>query len=70
MKRIVDSGTSSQLKLQLAYYPSYRSKYNPVKLCFGWLEQYWNGNLLDTVDTVLNLTQTLSFKGKNPVVTF
>ncbi|MCM2409489.1 ISAzo13-like element transposase-related protein, partial [Anabaena sp. PCC 7938] len=27
------------------------------------------GSLLDTVETVLNFAQTLTFKGKNPVVT-
>ncbi|BDI15086.1 hypothetical protein ANSO36C_33830 [Nostoc cf. commune SO-36] len=69
MKRIVDFGTSSQLTLQLAYYPPYHSKYNPIERCFGWLEQHWNGSLLDTVETVLNFAQTLTFKGKNPVVT-
>ena len=61
--------TSSQLNLQLAYYPPYHSKYNPVERCFGWLEQHWNGSLLDTVDTVLNFAQTLTFKGQNPIVT-
>ncbi|WP_081593733.1 ISAzo13 family transposase [Anabaena sp. PCC 7938] len=69
MKRMVDFSTSSQLNLQLAYYPPYHSKYNPIERCFGWLEQHWNGSLLDTVDTVLNFAQTLTFKGKNPVVT-
>nr|WP_223280220.1 hypothetical protein [Nostoc sp. PA-18-2419] len=37
--------------------------------CFGWLEQHWNGSLLDTVETVLNFAKTLTFKGKNPLVT-
>lgn len=69
MKRIVDFATSSQLTLQLAYYPPYHSKYNPIERCFGWLEQHWNGSLLDTVETVLNFAETLTFKGKNPVVT-
>jgi len=40
-----------------------------VERCFDWLEQHWNGSLLNTVDTVLNFAQTLTFKGKNPVVT-
>jgi hypothetical protein len=69
MKRMVDFSTSSQLNLQLAYYPPYHSKYNPIERCFGWLEQHWNGSLLDTVDTVLNFAQTLTFKGQNPIVT-
>jgi transposase len=69
MKRIVDFAASSKLSLQLAYYPPYHSKYNPVERCFGWLEQYWNGSLLDTVEAVLNFAKTLTFKGQNPVVT-
>ncbi len=44
-------------------------KYNPVERCFCWLEQHWNGSLLDNVETVLNFAETLTFKGKNPVVT-
>ncbi len=69
MKRIVDFAISSELDLQLAYYPPYHSKYNPVERCFGWLEKHWNGSLLDTVETVLNFAKTLTFKGNNPVVT-
>ncbi|MHC5610015.1 MAG: ISAzo13-like element transposase-related protein [Nostoc sp.] len=38
-------------------------------LGYTWLEQHWNGSLLDTVETVLNFAHTLTFKGKNPVVT-
>lgn len=69
MKRIVEFAASSQLTLQLAYYPPYHSKYNPVERCFGWLEQHWNGSLLDTVEAVLSFAKTLTFKGQNPVVT-
>ncbi len=68
MKRIVDFSISSQLTLQLAYYPPYHSKYNPIERCFGWLEQHWNGSLLDSVETVLNFARTLTFKSHNPVV--
>jgi transposase len=69
MKRIVDFATASQMNIQLAYYPPYHSKYNPIERCFGWLEQHWNGSLLDSIETVLNFAQTLTFKGQNPVVT-
>ncbi len=30
--------------------------------------QHWNGSLLDTVDTVLNLAQSLEFKGQRTLV--
>jgi hypothetical protein len=69
MYRIVAFAHQSQLKLQLASYPPYHSKYNPVERTFGWLEPHWNGSLLDAVDTVLPFAQTLTFKGMHPVVT-
>jgi len=69
MKRIVDFCLSSQISLQLAYYPPYHSKYNPIERCFGWLEKHWNGSLLDTVETVLSFAANLTFKGQNPVIT-
>ena len=45
MHRIVAFAQQSQLHLELAYYPPYHSKYNPVERTFGWLEQHWNGSL-------------------------
>ena len=69
MYRIVEFARQFQLTIQLAYYPPYHSKYNPVERAFGWLEQHWSGSLLDSVDTVLRFASTLTFKGKNPVVT-
>ncbi len=68
MKRMVDFAHESQLDVQLAYYPPYHSKYNAVERTFGWLEQHWNGSLLDTIETVIKFAQTLTFKGKQPVV--
>jgi len=68
MHRLVAFAHQTQLTLQLAYYPPYHSKYNPVERTFGWLEQHWNGSLLDSVDTVLHFAETLTFKGMRPVV--
>ncbi len=68
MHRLVSWVNTEQIPIQLAYYPPYHSKYNSVERTFGWLEQHWNGSLLDTVDTVLNFAQNLEFKGKRPVV--
>lgn len=69
MHRLVQWVQREQIPLQLAYYPPYHSKYNPVERTFGWLEQHWNGSLLDTVETVVNFAKTLTFKGHHPVVT-
>ena len=32
------------------------------------LEQHWNGSLLDTLETVLNFAQTMTYNGVHPVV--
>ena len=69
MYRILELAHKFQLTIQLAYYPPYHSKYNPVERAFGWLEQHWRGSLLDSVDTVIRFASTLTFKGKYPVVT-
>ena len=69
MQHLVSFAHQSQLKLQLAYYPPYHSKYNPVERTFDRLEQHWRGSLLDTMETVLWFAQSLSFKGNHPVVT-
>ncbi len=68
LHRMVAFAQQSQLNLELAYYPPYHSKYNPVERTFGWLEQHWSGSLLDSVETVLRFAETLTFKGKQPVV--
>jgi len=69
MYRILEFAYKFQLTIQLAYYPPYHSKYNPIERAFGWLEQHWSGSLLDSIDTVLQFASTLTFKEKNPVVT-
>ncbi len=66
--RLVNWVNTEHIPIQLAYYPPEHSKYNAVERTFGWLEQHWNGSLLDTVDTVLNFAQSLEFKGQCPVV--
>lgn len=68
IKRIVSFAQTSQLRIRLAYYPPYHSKYNPIERCWGVLEHHWNGNLLDTIDTVLSFALTMTWKGKQPTV--
>ena len=69
MKRMVAFAHQSKLNIYLGYYPPYHSKYNPVERTFGWLEKHWNGSLLDSLETVLKFAATLTFKGKQPIVT-
>ena len=68
MHRLVQFAQRENLTIQLAYYPPYHSKYNPVERTFGWLEQHWRGTLLDSLETVLRFAQSLTFHGSHPTV--
>lgn len=68
LKRIVEFAYDNCLTIRLAYYPPYHSKYNPIERCFGVLENHWNGDLLDSIETVVNFAATMRWKGKPPTV--
>jgi transposase len=68
MQRLVEFAQRFRLKIRLAYYPPYHSKYNPIERCWGILEQHWNGALLDSVDAVIHYARTMTWKGQHPVV--
>jgi hypothetical protein len=68
MKRMVEFVQRHQINLRLAYYPPYHSKYNPIERTWGILENHWNGNILDEVDTVLNFAKSMTWNGHHPVV--
>ena len=68
MKRITDLADQFQLTIQLAYYPPYHSKYNPIERVWGVLENYWRGSLLDTLDTVFHFAHNMTYNGVHPVV--
>lgn len=68
MNRITEFVDEFQVTVQLAYYPPYHSKYNPIERAWGVLENHWNGSLLDTVETTLNFARTMTWNGRHPVV--
>ena len=68
IKRLVHFALAHNIKIRLAYYPPYHSKYNPVERVWGILEQHWNGELLDYVGKVLALARTFTYNGKRPSV--
>jgi hypothetical protein len=70
IKRAVDFANQHGINIQLAYYPPYHSKYNPVERTHGALEQYWNGMLLTDAETTIKIVENMTWKGKHPVVTF
>lgn len=69
VKRIIEFSSTYNVKVILAYYPPYHSKYNPIERVWGSLEQHWNGDILDTNDAVLGFARSMTWKGKNPFVT-
>jgi transposase len=68
MQRLVTFVQHYQLTVRLADYPPYHSKYNPIERCWGILENHWNGTLLDSIDTMLQFTRTMTWNGQHPVV--
>jgi hypothetical protein len=68
LKRMVGFARSYRLDIELAYYPPYHSKYNPIERCWGILELHWNGALLDSVEAVLGYAGTMTWKGEHPEV--
>jgi hypothetical protein len=68
MSRLVEFARRYRLKVRLAYYPPYHSKYNPIERCWGSLERHWNGTLLDSFDTVARFAATMTWKGQHPMV--
>jgi len=68
MKRIVDFVENEKIEIELAYYPPYHSKYNPVERVWGVLEKRWNGTLLDSVSKIIGFAKNMTYNGFSPVV--
>lgn len=68
LKRLVDFADKNGIAVQLAYYPPYHSKYNPIERCWGVLENHWRGQLLESVEKTLGLARSMTYGGINPVV--
>ena len=68
LKRLVEFADGSGLELRLVYYPPYHSKYNPIERCWGILEVYWHGELLESEAAMLGLASNMTYAGKHPQV--
>lgn len=68
IKRMVEFSQTSGLRIRLIYYPPYHSKYNPIERCWAVLENFWNGSVLDSVQTVVNWAANMTWKGLKPMV--
>lgn len=68
LKRVCELSEKKNIPIELAYYPPYHSKYNPVERLWGILENHWNGEIIDSCQKAIGLAKTMTFKGINPVV--
>lgn len=68
IKRMVEFSQATGLNIHLVYYPPYHSKYNPIERCWAALENYWNGTVLDSIETAIQWAANMTWKGISPVV--
>lgn len=68
LKRLVELSDAHGITIQLAYYPPYHSKYNPVERLWGILEKHWRGEILQTVEKALGLARSMTYRGIKPSV--
>jgi hypothetical protein len=68
IQRLVQFVDKAGLTIELAYYPPYHSKYNPIERCWGVLEQHWNGSVLDELQVALDFIESMTWRGVHPVV--
>ncbi len=68
LKRLVELSDAHQLTIQLACYPPYHSKFNPVERLWGVLENHWRGEIIDTTQKGLGLARSMTYKGIKPTV--
>ena len=66
LKRLVQFSAEHGVTVQLACYPPYHSKYNPVERVFGVLENYWNGDPLLSAEHALGMAAGMTYKGVHP----
>ena len=68
MSRLVGFVDENILEVKLAYYPPYHSKYNPIERVWGVLEQHWNGSILDSLETVVKMAGSMTYKKRHPII--
>lgn len=68
LKRITQLAEKHQITIQLAYYPPYHSKYNPVERLWGVLENHWRGEIIDSIPKALGLARSMTYRKIKPTV--
>ena len=66
--RMAKFAREHRILVQLCYYPPYHSKYNPIERCWGILEGYWRGEILDSEGAILGYAREMTYNGIHPNV--
>lgn len=67
---MIEFSARHHVDVQLACYPPYHSKYNPIERVFGVLENYWSGDPLTTIEKALGMAEGMTYKSVHPHVAF
>ena len=70
MKRLTLFAQKFNVRVRLAYYPPYHSKYNPIERLWGIYENHMNGDMMDSIKKTLGFAKSMTYNGKNPIVEF
>lgn len=68
LARLLSFSRRRNITIELAYYPPYHSKYNPIERSWGILEQHWGGELLDSIEKTLGLARSMTYRQMHPIV--
>lgn len=68
LERLSQLADTYRVTIELAYYPPYHSKYNPIERCWGILENHWRGELLTTIEKAVGLARSMTYAGIKPKV--
>lgn len=66
LKRMMEFSDANNIEIELSDYLPYYSKYNPVEMLWGVLENHWRGELLTSTDKALGLARNMTYYGITP----
>lgn len=63
IKCLIDLAKKYNISIELAYYPPYHSKYNPIERYWARLQFSWSGLIINTVDKLIETINKVTWKG-------
>lgn len=69
IKSLVNLAIKYNITIELAYYPPYHSKYNPIERFWARLQLSWSGIIINTTDKLIEKINKVTWKGINTQAT-